>query len=176
MIWQNYCLETLSKQHVSQMKKYSLTFCIDLFRFFPTSKMCFISLWERKWTLECLNHQEVSFLGQALTSGCIHVRNFWLPPKIFADEGEQNPLHFEYVSSYSCYSSTWLLLVLGSDATLLVNLQAAVIPYIKRYQSQHPEKYDVGLLMVTLHSIFTIMLPNTCASTFLQNFGFLSAH
>lgn len=89
------------------------------------------------------------------------------------DEGEQNPLHFEYVSAYSCYNSTCLHVVLGSDATLPEKLQTGVILYIMRYQSQHPEKSYVGLLMVTLHSIFTIMLLKMCASAFLQNFGFL---
>lgn len=138
MIWQNYCLETLCKQHVSQME-ILMTFCIALFRFFPTSKICFIFLREHKWTLEHLSHQEASFLGQALTCGCVHVENFWLSLKIFV-EGEQNPLHFEYVSSFLCYNNACLLLVLGSDATLLVNLQTGVIPCIMRYQSQHPEK------------------------------------
>lgn len=83
---------------------------------------------------------EISFLGQALTSACIHVESFWLSPKIFVDEGEQNSLHFEYVDSYSCYNNTCLLLVLGSDATLPVNLQTGVILYIMRYENQHLEK------------------------------------
>lgn len=103
--------------------------------------------------LEHLNHQEVIFLGQALTSDCVPVENFWLSPKIFVDEREQNPLHFEYVSSYLCYNSTCLLLVLGSDASLLVNLQTGVIRCIMKYQSQHPEKNYDGFLIVTLHSI-----------------------
>lgn len=66
------------------------------------------------------------------TSGCVPVESFWLSPKIFVDKGEQNTLHFEYVSSYLCYNSAWLLLVLDSDATLLVNLQTGVIPCIMR--------------------------------------------
>lgn len=121
--------------------KYSLTFCIALFSFFSTSKMCFISLWDHKCALEHLNHKEVSFLSQALPSDWVHVGDFWLSPKTFVDEGEQNRLHFGYVNSYWCYNSTCLLLVLGSDATLPVNLQSGVIiSYIMRYQSQHPEK------------------------------------
>lgn len=58
--------------------KYLPTFCIALFSFFSTCKMCFISLWEHKWALEHLNHQEVNFLSQALTSDCVHVENFCL--------------------------------------------------------------------------------------------------
>lgn len=121
--------------------KYSPTFCIALFSFFSTCRMCFISLWEHKWALEHLNHQEVNFLSQAFTSDCVHVEDFWLFPETFVDEGEQTPLHFGYVNSCLCYNSTYLLLVPVSDATLPVNLQSGIIiSYIMRYQSQHPEK------------------------------------
>lgn len=174
MIWQNYCLETLHKQHVSQMEILTniLYSPVQILPYFQN--VLYFSM--RTQVSARTSQPSRSFLGQVLTCGCVYVESVWLSPKIFVNEGEQNPLHFEYVSSYLCYNSTCLLSGLGGDATLLVNLQTGVIPCIMKYQNQHPEKNYVGLLMVTLHSIFTIILPTACASTFLQNFGFLFAH